>query len=150
MGEILQQQSDQQPRSSEGVPARGMSKKGLWFFTVVVIVLIVLVVLFMMMGNSSSNETAITSLDNIVTYTSDGYLPGNIMISPGGTVTWKNDSDITITVDSDPHPVHTSYPEFNLGSVQAGGELRFTFPNVGEYNYHNHLKASQVGTVTVE
>lgn len=150
MDETSQQQPNQQPQPSQEGPPKGKSKKGLWIFIVIVIVLAVLVVLFMMMGNGGSSDTATVSTDNIVTYTSDGYSPGNILISAGDTVTWKNGSDSEITVDSNPHPIHTSYPELNLGSVQPGGELTFTFPNAGEYNYHNHLSSSKGGTVTVE
>lgn len=85
-----------------------------------------------------------------VTLSASGFSPKTITINAGDKVIWMNSSGKTATIDSNPHPVHTSYPEMNLGSFSDGESLEFIFPEPGTYNYHNHLNASQGGTVVVE
>ncbi len=84
-----------------------------------------------------------------VELTSSGFSPKDITIKKGTKVVWTNNSGSTATVDSNPHPIHTSYPEMNLGQFGDGETLEFNFPEAGTFNYHNHLNSSQGGTVTV-
>jgi hypothetical protein len=64
-------------------------------------------------------------------------------------------------VASAQHPTHTVYPEKTdadcLGSafdacegVSPGNSWSFTFNEVGEWGYHNHLRANHWGRVIVE
>lgn len=85
-----------------------------------------------------------------VTLTSTGFSPKIIEINAGDKVVWINSLGKMATVDSAPHPIHTSYPEMNLGNFDDGEEMEFVFPKTGTYNYHNHLNASQGGSVTVQ
>lgn len=85
-----------------------------------------------------------------VSLTSTGFSPKDITIKKGAKVIWTNNSGAPATIDSTPHPIHTSYPELNLGNFMNGETLEFVFPEAGKFNYHNHLNSSQGGSVTVE
>ena len=85
-----------------------------------------------------------------VTLTSTGFSPKTVTIKAGDKVVWNNESGKDATVDSTPHPVHTSYPLLNLGGFSDGETLELVFEEAGTYNYHNHLNASQTGSVIVE
>lgn len=95
-----------------------------------------------------------------VTYTNNGFTPKKINVSKGDTVKWVNESSRRMWVASAVHPIHTIYPEKTeadcLGSsfdactgISVGQSYEFTFNEAGSWNYHNHLVASQVGTVVV-
>ncbi|HBB76536.1 MAG: hypothetical protein A2186_00695 [Candidatus Levybacteria bacterium RIFOXYA1_FULL_41_10] len=91
-----------------------------------------------------------TANETEVTLSETGFSPKTITIKAGDKVIWINNSGKMATVNSNPHPIHTSYKELNLGNFDDGEKLELVFPNAGTYNYHNHLNASQGGTVIVE
>ncbi len=100
--------------------------------------------------NSEATSSPTEALKDTVTLTVNGFSPATLTIKAGTKVTWINQSGAGATVNSDPHPAHTAYPLFNLGSFQNGGTLSLTFDKTGTYGYHNHLKPSQTGTVIVQ
>lgn len=85
-----------------------------------------------------------------VTVTANGFEPQTLKIKVGTKVTWENKSGTTVTVNSDPHPIHNFWPFLNLGSFADGSSVSATFDKVGVYTYHNHLNPSEKGTVIVE
>jgi len=86
-----------------------------------------------------------------VTYSDSGFSPAAITVKAGNTVIFKNQSSRNMWVASDPHPIHTDYPEFDAKKGIAMGEsYSFTFTKTGTWKYHNHLKSSDTGTVIVE
>ena len=87
--------------------------------------------------------------ENIVTVTTTGFEPQTLRIKAGTKVTWENKSGQAVTVNSDPHPAHTSWPFLNLGSFADGSSVSITFDKAGTYTYHNHFDASMKGTVVV-
>lgn len=106
-------------------------------------------VIFFMQLNQGSSEPPTTVTGNTVSYTTDGFTPSNLRIAVGDTVTWRNATSADITVDSNPHPIHTSYRPLNLGTITAGAEKQLAFTEAGIYHYHNHLNPIKQGTVTV-
>lgn len=100
--------------------------------------------------NSSSSQPAITSQDNKVVFDGSKFVPNNLKIKAGQTVTWENQGSATIQINSNPHPIHTDYPPLNLGTVNAGSKVELKFDKAGVYNYHNHLNPIQKGTITVD
>lgn len=95
-----------------------------------------------------------------VTYTDDGFSPEIMQIFQGDTVRFVNQSSGRMWVGSDIHPTHSLYPEktgadclgssFDQCSVSVNGESwEFTFDRVGEWRYHNHVRASKRGTIIV-
>lgn len=91
------------------------------------------------------------SAPTIVTYSSSGFSPSDLAVKSGTTVTFKNEAEDRLWVASDPHPSHTTYPEFDdKKGIEKGGEYTFTFAKAGEWRYHNHLNPGKRGSVKVE
>lgn len=84
-----------------------------------------------------------------VAISDQGFIPPIISIKKGETIVWINQSKNTVSINSDPHPTHGSFPLLNLGNVAAGESTKQTFSNEGTYAYHNHLNPSQTGTILV-
>ena len=97
----------------------------------------------------------------LVIYANDGFEPQTVTIKKGETVRFVNNSDRDVWVASAIHPTHSIYPEKSeddcLGSsfdtcrgLQAAEFWEFTFNETGSWKYHDHLKASETGTIVVE
>lgn len=99
-----------------------------------------------------------------VTYTDNGFLPEQITINVGDSVTFVNQSSFEMWVASDEHPTHTHYSgttrqeHCNNGTSTTfdqctrgvpGTSWTFTFNKAGAWNYHNHVESDHIGTVTV-
>ncbi len=97
-------------------------------------------------AESSSSQQATGEID----YTDSGYTPATLTVKVGQTITVKNSSSAAMSFNSDPHPIHTSFSELNLGKIDAGGSKTLTLNKAGTYTYHNHLKASHKGSIVVE
>ncbi len=95
-------------------------------------------------SEASSTEEA------VITYTNSGYSPKVITVKSGTTVTIKNESSRNMQFDSDPHPAHTTNEELNVEDVRPGQSQTFVVKRTGTFGYHNHLNASQTGTIIVQ
>lgn len=135
-----------------------MNKVGL----VIVVLIIVVIGFFTLGGKKDSNTvtapepTASQVMEDkkaegtAVTVTSTGYEPKDITVKKGTKVVWTNKSGAAVTVDSAQHPTHLVYPPLNLGQFEDGASVSLVFNEAGKYFYHNHLNATQFGSVTVE
>lgn len=96
----------------------------------------------------------------VITKTDEGFTPAQVEITKGQTVRFVNNSNRDMWPASAFHPTHTIYPEKTgsdcLGSsfdacegIPPGESWPFTFNEVGEWRYHDHLNASRSGTVIV-
>ena len=100
----------------------------------------------------------------VITYTDDGFSPSELTVAVGTEVRFVNSSSGNFWPASAIHPTHTVYPGSNIslcgtadaliafdacGGIAAGGSYSFTFDEVGEWGYHNHLNASEFGRVIV-
>ncbi len=105
------------------------------------------------------------SVKNEVIYTNSGYLPSKLTIKVGETVTWKNESSSGLWTGSAMHPTHVIYSGTSLDehcpdtknvafdeckSSQPGESWSFKFNKKGTWRYHNHVQASDFGSVIVE
>jgi len=101
---------------------------------------------------SPTEQTQATSQDGaqVITLTPDGFSPATLTVKAGTKVRWVNKSGQLGQVDSDPHPVHTSFPPMNFDGFSDGSSVELVFDKTGTYHYHNHLNPSQTGTVVVE
>lgn len=99
---------------------------------------------------SSQTSPSTETEQNVITLTKEGFTPKTLTVKKNTKVTFVNKSGATATVNSVPHPVHTSYPPLNLGSFQDGETLSLTFDKTGTYGYHNHLNPGQNGRIVVE
>lgn len=97
------------------------------------------------LGGDEEGETV------TVEYTDDGFDPATLSVTVGTTVVWENNSGRSMDVSSDPHPIHTSNRDLNASTPTAPGDsYSFTFTEVGNQGYHNHLRSSHDGSVIVE
>lgn len=86
-------------------------------------------------------------------YTFNGcYLPPDRTIRLGDTIRFvnKDEKKKDMWPASDSHPSHLLYPEFDPGkAIAPGSSWSFTFTKKGSWAYHDHLKSSCGGTITV-
>ncbi len=100
-----------------------------------------------------------------VTYGPSGFSPSTVTVAKGGTVTFVNQSGKQMWVASDQHPTHQGYSGTTrtqhcpnntsdafdeCTAVGAGQSYSFTFQKNGTWMYHNHVSASDTGTVVVK
>ncbi len=84
-------------------------------------------------------------------YREEGFSPQVLRVKIGTTVTFRNDSARDLWIASNPHPIHTGYPEFDSGkAIRSGAEYTFTFSKIGTWGFHNHLHSVDTATVIVE
>lgn len=91
-----------------------------------------------------------TEASGTITYSDSGFSPKEVKVKVGEALTFKNDSTKSVQVNSAPHPQHTQFPELNLGAIAAGESKSVTFTTAGTRKYHNHLDASEFGSIVVE
>ena len=98
-----------------------------------------------------------------IAYTNDGFLPRSLAVPAGSFVSFTNDSSRGVWIASDPHPVHTGYPGTDIKNCGSGTALfdtcrvlnpgeswTFVFAAAGAWGFHNHLQATETGTIIVE
>lgn len=96
----------------------------------------------------------------VITFTDSGFSPSNVTVKKGEIVRWMNNSGSQVWPASAVHPSHGVYPQkspsdclessFDACNGLAQGEYwDFKFDYVGEWKFHNHLNASQRGSVNV-
>lgn len=89
--------------------------------------------------------------ENVVQVSSSGFIPQNITIKAGESVTWVNEDRKDHQINSAVHPTHLLYPPLNtVGLLKSDEKKSLSFPEAGAYKYHNHLNPSLTGSVTVE
>lgn len=89
----------------------------------------------------------------IITYSSSGFSPSTVTVKSGGKITWVNKSDKQVKIGANPHPIHTGNREISGGEftldLQPGEEKTVDVSKADAFGYHNHLNASEVGTIIV-
>jgi len=85
-----------------------------------------------------------------VTISGDGFSPASVTVKKGTTITFVNKGSTAHWPASDPHPTHTTYPEFNSKKeIASGASWTFTFDKVGTWRYHDHLNSGEKGVIIV-
>lgn len=97
---------------------------------------------------TSTVNTAETQ--EVINVTKNGFQPKELVIKTGTRVIWINKSGEPATVNSNNHPSHLLFPFLNLGEFSNESSVQVIFDKSGVYAYHNHLKPSQTGIITVE
>jgi plastocyanin len=78
-----------------------------------------------------------------VKITATGFSPKNVTINQGDTVKWTN-------VDKVNHQLVANSGAFASHILKPGDTYSFTFNAAGKYGYHDALKPSLAGTITVK
>ncbi len=82
--------------------------------------------------------------------TDSGYEPREVVIKKGEIILWKNESNEFHWPASDLHPTHGIYPEFDpLRPIAPGEDWKFKYDKVGEWKFHDHIRANKTGKITV-
>jgi len=85
-------------------------------------------------------------------YSNTDLRPPSYTIHVGDTITFINFDNTLHWPGSDPHPTHSSLPEFDaLGGIAEGQSYSYTFGKIDIYGYHEHLieDAPTIGFITV-
>ncbi len=90
------------------------------------------------------------SAKEMVTYENNAFNPSTLTVKAGTTVTFVNNGASPIRIPSGPHPVHTSFSEFDSDTLAPGESYDFTFVNPMTLQYHNHFNPGATGQVIVE
>ncbi len=99
--------------------------------------------------------------DVLITFDGEKYTPREVTIQKGQRVRFQNDSDTLTWPASAIHPTHSLYPSHEesdcLGSsfdacrgLEKGETWSYTFYELGEWRFHDHLNASKTGVVMVQ
>ena len=70
------------------------------------------------------------------------YVPDELNIAPGTTVTWMN-------ADSTTHTSTSDAAGWNSGNIAPGGQFSFAFQTAGTFQYHCAIHPGMVGIVVV-
>jgi plastocyanin len=111
---------------------------------------------------STAAKPSTPQIPDSVTVVYDGihFIPDTVTVAKGGVVRFMNNSDKKMWIGANNHPTHMQYPVKSeddcLGSsfdqctaVGTGILWSYTFTEVGTWGYHNHVRAQDVGSVTV-
>ena len=150
------------------------------FVIIIVLVVVVFGAYFLLKGNEKSISSDLIAgtgtlnqptnpppqmAKHEVIYTDSGYNPKELKIKLGETVVWKNQSSFGLWTASAIHPSHTIYSGTSLDehcpdpqntsfdqckSGQPGQSWSFKFDKKGTWRYHNHVRASDFGTIIVD
>ena len=97
-----------------------------------------------------SDTDGIPIVTTTVVMGEDSYTPAYLIMKKGSTIIWENESSSDRWPASDVHPSHTIYPEFDpKRPISPGESWSFTFDKVGEWDFHDHIKPSITGNVTI-
>lgn len=114
--------------------------------------------------DADTGEVAATGEDVVITYTDDGFSPSQVSVKAGTRVVFKNESSRDFWPASAQHPTHIVYSGTSLSEhcgdvedvsfdacekVAPGESYSFVFTKVGEWGYHDHLRANETGKVVV-
>lgn len=86
-----------------------------------------------------------------IRYTNEGYVPANVTIDVGTMVMFINESDQDMWVASNGHPAHMDLPTFDQFEFSPkGSQYVYTFDQVGDWKYHDHIAPVFGGVITVK
>ena len=74
------------------------------------------------------------------------YVPMDVKVKAGGTITWTNDDPFAHTVTKGSGPG----PKFDSGTVNGGETYKRKFDTPGKLDYLCTIHPNQTGTITVE
>jgi len=114
-----------------------------------------------------STETPAPEAGNerTIRVTAEGFVPSALTIKKGESVTWMNETDRNVWPASAMHPTHMVYPGSDIkkcdtaeaatifdscAGITPGSSWSFVFNEVGTWKYHDHLRATVFGSITVQ
>ena len=117
-------------------------------------------------SNASTNSTDDNAAsETTIVYSDSGFFPKEVTVKKGSVVTFKNESSLKMWPASAKHPTHEVYPGSSITKcntpaasaifdackgISRSESWSFTFNEVGSWAYHDHLKPTYFGKITVE
>ncbi|MDP3985720.1 MAG: hypothetical protein Q8P82_03065 [bacterium] len=102
-------------------------------------------------GCGTKSPPAPTAESSTIEYRDGVFSPREVKIGVGGTVIFKNVGTTPVWPASDAHPTHLRCPGFDaLRSLNTGEIYSFTFIKAETCPFHNHLSATETGTIVVK
>lgn len=101
----------------------------------------------------SKNPVTITeksALERIVVYANNAFAPAELKVKAGERVVFRNDHVAAVRLSSNPHPIHSSFREFDSDTLQPGETYEFVFTKSMTLEYHNHFNPGVGGKIIVE
>ena len=95
------------------------------------------------------DATVIIPNGNFDVSSSAFYMPLNLEISAGATVTWTNDDSVPHTVQSQDE-FGNVIALFNSAPLNTGDKFEYSFEEAGVYNYFCSFHPWRVGVITVK
>lgn len=111
------------------------------------------ILLFLMYSLSKNRDIvdARGQLEVAIVLTEEGFVPEFVQISPGTAVIFTTTRAHPFWPASNEHPSHTLFPAFDPKRPLASHESwSFTFDEVGERRFHDHIRSYYTGTMYVE
>ena len=114
---------------------------------------------------TSEVTTEVKTSEVIIKITDNGFEPKEIEITKGTKVIWINESNRPSWPASDIHPTHRLYPGSGIEKcgtpeqdkifdackgLAQGESWSFTFNEIGEWGYHDHLNPIWTGKIIVK
>ena len=112
--------------------------------------------------NNNSLPGGTSTLEAVrIMYTPDGFVPKDVSVKQGMTVTFLDSDGTGMWVASDNHLEHADYagspikehcPDasgLKFDQCSKGVSYSFTFQKTGAWGYHNHEHPEAKGTITV-
>ncbi|MDE2264818.1 MAG: cupredoxin family copper-binding protein [Alphaproteobacteria bacterium] len=81
--------------------------------------------------------------DTTINIKSFHFMPMNVTVTPGSSVTWKN-------LDEEPHTVTSESGLFASGGLDTNESFTFKFDKPGVYKYRCSIHPQMTATVTVK
>lgn len=86
----------------------------------------------------------------VISVTDQGFVPAELTVTVGETVTFENDSQYDVWPASDNHPTHEEYSAFDPARpLLPNSSWSFTFDEAGEWSMHDHLTPDHMGVIYV-
>ena len=88
-------------------------------------------------NNAATGPVASVTMDH------NTFIPNEITVAPGTTVTWTNNETM-------PHTVVDQNKGFRSKTIVKDGTFSFTFTTAGDYNYLCSIHPNMKGTIIVK
>jgi hypothetical protein len=129
-----------------------------WFVVIGGIVTLFIVIpflFFVSLSESKKSSCTERSAEKIstITFGENEVYPTCSLVTSGQEVIWVNQTERTVYVSSNPHPIHTDNREISGGKFSlllAPGEMtNVTLTKKGTFGFHDHLRPTHSGTIIV-
>lgn len=88
--------------------------------------------------NSAATNTTTAAPALTVVISQAGLQPAQPSVTVGARVTFQNADSVVHQIASNPHPVHSNLPGFEL-NLSPGASQSFTFLRQGNWGFHDHV-----------